>query len=97
MEGVRPEVLLGLHLADDVYRRRGFELVVTSLLDGKHSEGSLHYLGLAADLRTRDIPAVERHSMREALEQALGEEWDVVLEADHMHIEFDPGPKTAKA
>jgi hypothetical protein len=93
MEGVQPEIVLALCVADAVLRSKGFDLVVTSIADGKHSANSLHYSGRAADVRSRDIPVGERHAVREALEFALGQEFDVVLEKDHYHIELDPGPK----
>jgi len=28
--------------------------------------------------------------IRDELADVLGEEWDVVLEKDHLHLEFDP-------
>jgi hypothetical protein len=93
LEGVRPEIVLALCVADSLFRSKGYDLVVTSIADGKHSPNSLHYRGLAADLRSRDIPAARHHQMRESLEVALGDEYDVVLEKDHFHIELDPGPK----
>ena len=91
-EGVQPVLWDGLLTVAVVYHTCGYPLVVTSLTDGQHMEGSLHYVGKAADLRTRhlkvnDVPVVVR-----ALKVALGQGWDVVLEGDHIHIEFQPKP-----
>lgn len=77
------QILLAIIEAD---RLLGGSLVVTSVSDGKHSAGSLHYVGLAADLR---LPA-DPPGFVGRLRAALGDEYDVVLEGDHIHIEFQP-------
>jgi hypothetical protein len=94
-DGVRPETLYAIMVADSLFRARGGECTVTSLCEGKHSQNSLHYVGRAVDLRIRDvaskdtvIPAIVRD-----LKEALGAAYDVILEPTHIHIEFDPkGP-----
>ena len=68
----------------------GVDCWITSANDRVHSAGSLHYSGLAMDFRTRDIPAELRKSFSEKVKSALGSEFDVVLESDHLHVEFDP-------
>lgn len=68
------------HLADD--------LVVTSICDGEHSRTSLHWSGCAADLRRWNIP--DPNSFVDWLREALTDEFDVVLEDDHIHMEFQP-------
>lgn len=91
IKGLRPEVLVGLMIADQIYNEIGNqELVVTEGTGGKHGRGSLHYVGLAVDLRTRyfdvlTLQAVERH-----LKAKLNEEFDVVVEETHIHLEFQP-------
>jgi len=90
-QGVRPEILLAVMVADSVYHAFGHECVVTSLLDGTHSRTSLHYTGCAVDLRTRNVPSVEQQQkITEALRKALTADYDVVLESDHIHIEYQP-------
>ncbi len=88
--GLQPEIALAVAEAREVYRGIGVELVITSLLDGKHMSGSKHYEGQAVDLRTRHIPAEDRALVTARLREALGPEYDVCLESDHLHIEFDP-------
>ncbi len=94
--GVSPELVLGIFLAHQVYLQRQVPLVVTSLTDGRHGAQSLHFIGAAADLRLpsrfTEVPS-DDDRMAAELRAALGDEWDVVLEIDHIHIEHDPKPK----
>ncbi len=88
---VHPTIWYALGLVEGIYRINAVKLVVTSLRDGKHKEGSKHYDGLAVDLRTKNVAiglldAVYR-SVRNVLEP-YG--FDVVLEKDHIHVEYDP-------
>lgn len=88
--GLRPEMAVALIVATEVYREHGFSVVVTEGTGGRHSAGSLHYVGLALDLRTRDIPGVTVSAIWAQLRSSLGMEYDVVLESDHLHLEFQP-------
>jgi hypothetical protein len=63
---------------------------VTSGFEGSHSEGSLHYSGLAEDYRIRDVNPSELAEMVGKVRARLGSLYDVVLEADHLHVEYDP-------
>lgn len=74
----------------EVYRDFDVSPVITSGMEGKHSSGSLHYAGLAFDFRTRHVKPDSRFELAARLQAELGEEFDVVLEADHIHIEWDP-------
>lgn len=88
MQGVSPELVLGLTVAESIYRERSYDLTVTSLLDGEHSKNSLHYSGNAADLRIWQVsnPA----ALAQELQDALGDDWDVVAERTHIHVEYQP-------
>lgn len=95
--GVRPEILLALPIAEAVWRTWGAEVLwITSLTDGVHKDHSLHYSGLAMDLRVRNLPPSSWERARDALHAALGPYYDVLLEPvpPHIHVEFDP-PKPA--
>ncbi|HEX9768458.1 MAG TPA: hypothetical protein VGA50_04705 [Kiloniellales bacterium] len=91
--GIRPELVLAVAFAIPVFAAHGAACVVTSARDGRHSRGSLHYAGLAIDLRSLDLPPADWEIVRDQLAQALGPQYDVVLERDHFHVEFQPkGP-----
>lgn len=74
----------------DTIREEGYDCVITSAIDGKHSRGSLHYVGLALDFRTNNMPSGELPRIRDKIAARLGENFDVVLEKDHLHVELDP-------
>ena len=88
--GIKPELLIGLRVAESVYKGvANAELVVTSISDGTHKPGSKHYVGLAADLRTSNVlPLVQ--DIVFALKAQLDADFDIVLESDHIHLEYDP-------
>jgi len=91
VNGVQPETIVGMLLTREVLKKAGIDMVVTSITDGKHRANSLHYAGLAFDIRTWEMPTREmQETIAQRLRVALGDEWDVVIEETHIHIEFDP-------
>lgn len=94
LRGIQPEILLGFCIADVVYNRiAGKGATVTSVKDGEHMVGSLHYNGYAIDLRTNDVPTDVLELLFTELKKALGgisSQYDLVVENDHFHLEFDP-------
>ncbi len=89
VSGLQPEILLAIQEAREVYRNL-IDLTITALLDGTHMENSLHYKGLAVDLRTHYFSKPTQGLLLQRLKEALGPEYDVVLEKTHIHVEFDP-------
>jgi hypothetical protein len=89
INGIRPEISLAISIAHSVMIRRGWDLLVTSVRDGVHMEGSRHYSGCAFDLRTNNLDAQQISLLRNELAGALGPDFDVVIEASHLHVEFD--------
>lgn len=87
---LKPAVRRRLTTIDQAFiRSTGAEAVLTSTNEGTHMAGSLHYANLAVDIRR---PAEPARILKE-LQADLGEEFDIVVEADHFHIEYDPHPK----
>lgn len=93
-DNIDPAMLTAIVYADYLYILYGVPngVTITSGRDGKHSSTSLHYCGRAVDLRIRDLPYPEKTSKLIAgkLKYILGSDYDVILESDHIHIEYDP-------
>lgn len=86
-------------VVDSAYMEEfGHEAVCTSANDRIHQENSLHYKGAAWDFRiwrNNDFtkgpyPASELALLKDKLNRRLGDLFDIVLERDHIHVEFDP-------
>lgn len=63
-------------------------LTITSTRNGDHMDGSLHYSGDAADIRIHGWSSPT--AFHAAIRRRLDKRYDVVLETDHIHVEFDP-------
>ena len=91
LDGVSPSIVLALLVAKSVYNEHGYEMTVTSLKDGTHSRTSLHYSGNAVDLRTIYIPLDKVSEIHSEIAYRLPKnQFDVILEPTHIHIEFQP-------
>ena len=88
--GLTTGMLLAIIVVEGAYKDAGHVCTITSLSDGKHSPSSRHYVGCAADFRTMDIPKEKLPPLRETIANRLGPRYDVVLEPDHLHVEWDP-------
>jgi len=62
------------------------ELIITSTYEGDHGASSLHYADSAIDIRRSNKP--DKIVME--IKLALGKDYDVILENNHIHIEYDP-------
>ena len=87
LRGLSPQMAIAYTIACKCYGQ--YDCVITSANDSKHGPNSLHYKGQALDLRTRHLNGQGLQSVYHKLKESLGEQFDVVLEADHIHIEFD--------
>jgi hypothetical protein len=64
----------------------GAKATITSAHDGTHSKNSLHSVGLAIDLRTRNLRG-NIWMIARSVAWILGEPWVVILESNHLHIQ----------
>lgn len=93
--GIKPETVLAMMVAKGVWERSGYTYTATSITDGKHSEGSLHYDGYAFDSRTwidgngTQMPIDLKNRIADELQRQLGDDWDVVVEPTHIHVELE--------
>ncbi len=88
MQGIRPELLLGLMVAAGLCVERGVKLVVTAILNGPHMKNSLHYTGAAVDFTINIVKG--RGAFVDELRERLGAAYDVIDEATHIHVEYQP-------
>lgn len=89
---LQPVMHMALSRVEEIYNGYGYSAVVTSTNDGKHMEGSLHYVGLAADFRIKHI---EEALVSEIFEKivdlltSISPCFQCILETTHIHVEFD--------
>jgi len=69
-----------------ILSRDSEEMVITSTYEGDHGAGSLHYANMAVDIRKLKKVVYAAADIK----QWLGKDYDVVVEGNHYHIEYDP-------
>lgn len=88
---IAEEILVAMDMADVASKKvSGKEMVITSVLDGIHSNNSLHYVGRAFDIRVWIYTEYQIKMLMLELKKVLGNGYDIIFEEDHIHIEFDP-------
>lgn len=80
------EIRRGLQIVNTFVRGFHTELFITSTFESNHSAGSLHYSNDAFDFSR---PVLNREKVK-SLKERLGNDYDVVVESDHIHVEYDP-------
>lgn len=75
----------------------GYELIITSAKDGRHSATSRHYLGTAVDVRTWtaytsgvQMTGTRRKDAYNLVKTVLGDDWFVLDEKSHFHLDYRP-------
>lgn len=86
IERLSRDMRRALNIIDAEWALWGEEAVITSANEGTHSAGSLHYGDNAVDIRMPKKPQETAITLR----NKLGKDFDVVVEVDHLHVEFDP-------
>lgn len=66
------------------------DMYVTSGNDLVHRPDSKHYHDEALDFRTRTLTKAQQAAWVTVCKRRLGRNYDVVLEKDHLHVEYDP-------
>lgn len=89
LTNLQPQILLAMIVAESVYHSFQTEFVITSVDDSKHGATTLHGKGMAFDCRTRDLSKEDAKLVVYNIKQRLGNDFDVILESDHIHIEYD--------
>jgi hypothetical protein len=88
--GTDPALVIGAMVVKDAYAELGADCILTSGRDGQHSETSLHYAGHAFDFRTWMLTPEQQQDLIVVLKDRLTQDFDVILESDHIHLEHQP-------
>ncbi len=96
LQGLQPQTVIAVMVAEWLFDGIKVPCVITSGHDSNlHKSTSLHYKGLAVDIRLPSFyngtPELDK-IMSDNIRLNLGKEYDVVLEKDHIHVEYDPKP-----
>ena len=93
--GVKPEILYAFFAIENAYRSvLNIEPTVTAITDGKHRTDR-HPKGYGVDVRTRNDNSDKqwdigtKQELRDAIKLRLTDEFDVVIEDTHIHVEID--------
>lgn len=94
--GLKREMQIALDYAEEVYEKFGHSLIVTDAFDDQKRKirgrvkDSKHYTGEAFDIRIWNVGA-DVHRIYGRLLKGLGDlGFDILLESDHIHIEYHP-------
>jgi RHS repeat-associated protein len=63
---------------------------VTYTTNGRHSANSLHYSRNAYDLRVMNLTSEQTEDFAQEIRDAIGDDYDILNEGDHIHVEYDP-------
>lgn len=84
---LKREIRRSLPKVEAIYNEFLDELIITSTYEGNHGAGSLHY---ADDAYDSGLPKGNAQAIYREIKEDLGHSYDVVLEGDHIHVEYDP-------
>ena len=90
VHGFSRELLIAYVNTIFIFIRHDSELTITSVFDGVHSVNSKHNSGNAFDIRTRHLTADYVKSIADDIRKSLTKDYDIVIESNHIHIEYDP-------
>ena len=93
IQGLKPEMLVAIQIAEGVWTSLCRELVITAGTDGKHSKTSRHYIGMALDFRSRYFTPRQKKAAVVSLRIKLGPEFKVVVHKRHIHVQFNGSVK----
>lgn len=90
LTNLQPQLLVAFIVANDVYKNHYKELVITSCDDSTHGKTTLHGKGCAFDCRTSFFSIDEAIRVANEIRAKIDDDFDVIFEKDHIHIEFQP-------
>jgi hypothetical protein len=89
--GLKPEITLAVLIINEAAHSIIPEIIeLSSGTDRKHGPKSLHYVGYAVDFHWHGYTIGDANQLSARLLMALGPRYDVVVESDHIHVEYQP-------
>lgn len=93
LNGLQPQMAVVITVGQEIFGALGKEFVITSANDSSHAENSLHYQGLALDIRSHDLNETQKDVVLTQFKQKLGTRFTVLLEDrnganEHYHIQW---------
>ena len=89
--GLQKEMQIALDYANEVYETFGHTLIITeAVANHGHVKNSKHYTGNAIDTRIWNVGADVHRIFGRLLRGLKDLGFDIILESDHIHIEYDP-------
>lgn len=85
--GLQPEMLWAI---DRIAECAPDDVVITSGRGDTHGRASLHYCGMAVDVRTRHLSSEQIRLWIRDIRALLGNDYDVIFEGNHIHCEYQP-------
>jgi len=70
---------------------KDYQITITSGNDSKHMKNSKHYTNEAIDIRINNMKYPVGNTIN--IRKAIGRNYDVILEMNHIHIEWDKKTK----
>lgn len=90
MSGLVPQMTVAILVMNYLYSEIDAECIITSANDASHSRTSLHYAGCALDFRIKHIKREQAQDIVIKANEALKQDYDVILESNHIHLEYQP-------
>ena len=90
IRGIAPEMCIAHTLLCFLFARHNIAVRLSSGTESRHRTASLHYIGHAIDVSFRNIPQKLISLLHAEMKSVLGDEFDVVAETTHFHVEFQP-------
>lgn len=84
---LKPPIRKTLSAVGYCYKAIAEQMIITSTYEGDHGDGSLHYADLAVDFA---YPSKMSDEFRDDFKNCFGPYYDIVFEATHIHVEYDP-------
>jgi len=92
LAGLRPEIVLACFVVFPLLEEWGQRLRITSGTERAvgRVKRTLHIVGHALDFGLENMTPSERDELRDQVGDALGDEFDVLIAYNRLHVEYQP-------